>query len=80
MRVKIKKPLTEHAKGLQIKKLESLRDAGYDPTTILDHAVMNNWQGLYVPKGPDGKPVPPTPKKRTVVEVSPEEWWGTDVN
>jgi hypothetical protein len=47
MRKQNKKPMTEHAKGLAIKKLEQLRDAGNAPDEVLNQSTMNCWQGLF---------------------------------
>ena len=47
MRKKIRKPLTERAQALAIKKLEQHRNRGHDPNAILDQSTLNGWQDLY---------------------------------
>jgi len=51
MRKKVRKPLTDNARELCVKKLESLKRAGHDPTDVLNHATMNSYQGLWAPPG-----------------------------
>ena len=46
-RKKQKKPMTEYAKELAIKKLTRLNKEGYNPKDIINHSVENNYQGLY---------------------------------
>ena len=50
MRKKIKKPMTERAMELAIKKLDAMRSGGHDVAVILDNSVLNSWQDLYPPK------------------------------
>lgn len=50
MRIKIKKPMTEDAERLNIKKLERWYFEGHDPVSIIQNSVMNSWQGLFPPK------------------------------
>ena len=52
MRRSIKKPLSDRAKALSIKKLDELRKAGSDPRLVLENSVMNSWQGLFDAKPP----------------------------
>jgi len=47
MRIKIKKPMTDHAVELAIKELEKLKDKGYDPKAVLEQSILNSWQGLF---------------------------------
>ena len=47
MRRKARKPLTERAMALAVKKLEALAAEGHDPGAVLDQSTMNNWQGLF---------------------------------
>lgn len=47
MRKKAKKPLTEHAKDLAVKKLDELRAKGHSPPRVLNQSVMNGWLGLF---------------------------------
>ena len=77
MRKKIKKPMTDKAAKIAIGKLERWRAEGYDPTMVLNEAIMNNWQGLWIPKGPDGKPIQPVKQKAKVIPLdpnNPDDW------
>lgn len=46
-RKKIKKPPTERALKLALKKLEKLREEGEDPNAVLDQSTLNSWQDLF---------------------------------
>jgi len=50
MRKKIKKPATEKAKELAIKKLEILKQQGEEPNEVLQQSILNSWQGLFAVK------------------------------
>lgn len=50
MRKKIKKPMTDRARELVMAKLDRFRAQGHDPTEILNHSVLNNYQDIYEPK------------------------------
>lgn len=50
MRKKIKKPATEYAQKLLIKKLAAFYANDLDPSVILNQSIMNGWQDLYAPK------------------------------
>lgn len=54
MRKTIKKPLTEHALPLAIKKLEKLRSLGHDPKAVLEQSTFHSWQGLFEIKADTG--------------------------
>jgi len=47
MRKKIRKPMTEKAKELALKKLERFYREGQDPNAILEQSILNSWQGLF---------------------------------
>lgn len=47
MRIRIKKPMTDRAKQMAIKKLAELMDHGHDIAAVLDQSVFNSWQDLY---------------------------------
>jgi hypothetical protein len=47
MRRKIKKPLTDRAAAMAIRKLGELRDRGESPAAVLDQSTMHCWQDLY---------------------------------
>lgn len=51
MRKSIKKPPTERAKGMALKKLEALRLDGQDPGAVLDQSTFKNWADLFPVKG-----------------------------
>jgi hypothetical protein len=46
MRQRIRKPLTDHAVGLAIGKLDELRIAGHDVKAVLEQSIINSWQGF----------------------------------
>lgn len=50
MRKKIKKPMTDRAIELAIKKLDAMRSGGHDIVAIIDNSVLNCWQDLFLPK------------------------------
>lgn len=48
MRLQIRKPMTEKAKEIAIKKLEDLSGGDNDKAIkILEQSIMNSWQGLF---------------------------------
>lgn len=51
MRIKVKKPPTDRAKGLLLKTLLELQRAGNDPNEVLRQSIQHNWVGLYELKG-----------------------------
>lgn len=51
MRKKIRKPLTDHAVGLLVNRLDKLRTDGYDPAAVLDQSTRNDWQDIYPLRG-----------------------------
>ena len=51
MRIKIKKPMTEYAEELIIKKLENLNNNKEGQIAILNQSIMNSWQGVFPLKG-----------------------------
>jgi len=55
MREKMRKPLTEKAEELAIKRLASFQDKGYEPKEILEQSILNGWQGLFPPLEVNGK-------------------------
>lgn len=50
MRNTIKKPMTENAKILAIKKLLNMWGRGIDPIKVLENSIFSSYQGLYEPK------------------------------
>lgn len=47
MRVKIKKPMTEYAKTLALKELQTLVDSGQSAEAVINQSVMKSWQGFF---------------------------------
>lgn len=47
MRRRIRKPLTDYAVGLAIKRLAELSGSGEDPGAVLDQSTMRGWSGLF---------------------------------
>lgn len=47
MRKKIKAPLTPHAMGLCIKKLDKMRSEGMDPSSVLEQSIERSYRGLF---------------------------------
>ncbi len=57
MRKSIKRPMTMYAMKLAIRKLEQFKDAGIDPTMVMEQSIFHCWQGLFTLKD-DGIPEP----------------------
>lgn len=57
MRTRLKKPMTDKAEELIIKKLETLMKEGFKPKEVLEQSIMNSWQGVFPLKEPDGKAI-----------------------
>jgi len=47
MRKKIRKPMTERARDLIIKKLLEMKQAGQDANAVLEQSVMSSWTGIF---------------------------------
>ncbi|MDY0232185.1 MAG: hypothetical protein RBR88_06850, partial [Candidatus Saccharicenans sp.] len=47
MRKKIRRPATNRAQELVIKKLDQLRAEGQDPNRVLEQSIENSWQGVF---------------------------------
>lgn len=63
MRNKTKKPMTNKAKQLAVKKLDELCKNGNDPNEVLNQSILNSWQGLFplknkIEKRPERKILP----------------------
>ena len=54
MRIKIRKPMTEHAAHLVLQRLLLLKAEGHDPQAVLEQSIMNSWQGVFPIKGENG--------------------------
>ncbi len=50
MRKKIRKPMTERAKGMVFKALEAMKAKGHDVGSVLDQSTKNTWIDVYEPK------------------------------
>lgn len=50
MRIKIKKPMTEHAKELMLKKIEKMHSKNIDVVSLLEKSIINSWTDIYAPK------------------------------
>jgi len=50
MRNKIRKPMTDYAEKLILKKLDKISDNEDDQIAMLEYCIMNSWQGIYSPK------------------------------
>lgn len=50
MRKRIKHPLTERGMRIAIRKLEVIRQEGYDPNASLDESTFKSWLGVF-PQG-----------------------------
>jgi len=47
MRQKIRKPLTDYAKRLAVRKLKNLQEQGHPPAQVLMQSAFNSWAGLF---------------------------------
>jgi len=72
MRQKIKKPMTDRAIELAIKKLETLKSEGYDPQQVLEQSILNSWQGLF-PLKDDRKEYQPSQVGRSTKKTTLEQ-------
>ena len=50
MRKRIGKPMTAKARDLAIARLRLLAEDGHPPGDVLNHSILNNYQGLFPPK------------------------------
>jgi uncharacterized protein YdaU (DUF1376 family) len=49
-RTKARKPITDYAKRLAVRKLDNYRDRGHAPAQVLMKSAMNGWADLFEPK------------------------------
>ena len=47
MRQKIRKPLTDYAAKLILRRLQAIKTAGHDPNAALDQSTVNCWAGVW---------------------------------
>lgn len=59
MRKGIKKPMTEYASKLMLKKLDGLRRAGHDPQAVLDQSILKCWLDIFPVRQEFQQVVPP---------------------
>ncbi len=52
----LKKPLTERAKRMALRRLEKFRAEGCNVEDMLEVAILNGWQGIWPVKNNDAKP------------------------
>lgn len=50
MRIRIRKPLTDHARKLAVARLHELAADGWPPGDVLNNSILNSYQGLFPPK------------------------------
>jgi hypothetical protein len=56
MRKSMRKPMTQAASRLIVKKLEELREEGHEPQRVLEQSIQNSWVGVFPLKGARGTP------------------------
>lgn len=71
-RAETKKPITADGARLQLGKLAKLRDDGHNPVHVIEAAIENRWQGLYVPN--DGSMLQRR-SKPAPVDSDGNVWW-----
>lgn len=47
MRKQIKRPLSDRARNIAVKKLQDLYRQGYSPEDVLEQSIFMCWQGLF---------------------------------
>lgn len=57
MRRRIGKPMTARARELAVERLRRLAEDGHPPGAVLNHSILNNYQGLFPPKEDRNEPV-----------------------
>lgn len=50
MRRRIGKPMTDKARDLAVSRLRRFAEDGHPPGDVLNHSILNNYQGLFAPK------------------------------
>ena len=72
-RSKLRKPMTERAEFLVMKKLDEARvEHGLDPNTLLDEAIEKGWLTVY--------PKPTFSKSHKQIDAPPPEYRGSVLN
>lgn len=75
MRKSIKKPMTDYAEQLMIKRIKGFVDAGQDAQAILDQSIMNCWQTVYELKVEEVRKVPFSPAQLSIVPTRAGQAW-----
>lgn len=83
LRCKLKKPLTDHARDLAVKRLASLKAQGHNPAEVLNQCILGGNQGLHPvgygrsTNGQYGKPNQPhrEPEKPFVFTEQDQKNW-----
>ena len=73
MRRSIRKPMSDRARHLAVKKLEELRQLGHAPSAVLQQSILNSWQGLFPVSGPKPGDKPGPNVKLAVVDTRSRE-------
>ena len=68
MRRKKKVPWSDRCHKRALKRLQEIKDAGYDPNRSLDDSSFYGWLDLYVPKNRDISPQATTDETLHVME------------
>ena len=67
----MRKPMTGVAESLALRQLSELVASGYDAKTVIEHAIVRGWQGLYPPKDdPPARPMDPGKQARADVNAA----------
>ena len=61
-RKKLRKPMTEKAKELFFSKLNKFKEQGFNPTELIETAIVSGWQTVYEPRDRNKIKEPETPK------------------
>ena len=51
----IKKPMSDYAEYLCIKKLDKAKSDGHDPNELINTTIEKGWQGIVIPDKPAGQ-------------------------
>ena len=52
MRKTLKKPMTDYAQRLMIKRLDAMREQGQDVQAVLEQSLLRSWTDVYAVKEP----------------------------
>lgn len=48
-RKSMRKKMTNYAEYLLVEKLRKFKEQGYDPNELIDHAILQGWQSVFIP-------------------------------